>query len=40
MIPVWLLPFAGYLLGSIPFGYLIVKFRQGADVRTHVPGMD
>ena len=33
MIPLWLLPFAGYLLGSIPFGYLIVKCRQGADVR-------
>ena len=30
----WLLiPFA-YLLGSIPFGYLIVKERTGVDVRT------
>jgi glycerol-3-phosphate acyltransferase PlsY len=24
---------AAYLLGSIPFGYLIVRLRQGADVR-------
>jgi acyl phosphate:glycerol-3-phosphate acyltransferase len=24
---------AAYLLGSIPFGYLIVRVRQGADVR-------
>ena len=38
MIPVWLLPFAGYLLGSIPFGYLIVKFGQGADVRASGSG--
>lgn len=30
---VWLLPVAGYLLGSIPFGYLIVKMRQGGDIR-------
>ncbi|MCI0525425.1 MAG: glycerol-3-phosphate acyltransferase, partial [Acidobacteria bacterium] len=22
-----------YLLGSIPFGYLIVKLRSGADIR-------
>jgi len=29
----WLLPVAGYLLGSIPFGYLIVRFSSGADVR-------
>ena len=25
--------FAAYLLGSIPFGYLIVRMRAGADVR-------
>lgn len=25
---------AGYLLGSIPFGYLLVKLFRGADVRT------
>ena len=24
----------GYLLGSIPFGYLLVRFFRGADVRT------
>jgi glycerol-3-phosphate acyltransferase PlsY len=29
----WLL-LLGYLLGSIPFGFLIVKLRQGRDVRT------
>jgi glycerol-3-phosphate acyltransferase PlsY len=34
MIPLWLVPFAAYLLGSIPFGYLIVKLRHGADVRS------
>jgi acyl phosphate:glycerol-3-phosphate acyltransferase len=32
-MPLWLLPLAGYLLGSIPFGYLIVRFAKGADVR-------
>jgi acyl phosphate:glycerol-3-phosphate acyltransferase len=30
---VWLAPFVAYFLGSIPFGYLIVKLRAGADVR-------
>jgi len=30
----WLLPLAGYLAGSIPFGYLIVRFTKGADVRS------
>lgn len=25
---------AGYLLGSVPFGYLLVRLRRGADVRT------
>jgi len=29
----WLLIPAGYLLGSIPFGYVIVKLTKGADVR-------
>jgi acyl phosphate:glycerol-3-phosphate acyltransferase len=28
----WLIPLAGYALGSIPFGYLIVKAR-GSDIR-------
>jgi glycerol-3-phosphate acyltransferase PlsY len=27
------IPLAGYLLGSIPFGYLIVKLGQGRDIR-------
>jgi acyl phosphate:glycerol-3-phosphate acyltransferase len=26
-------PFFGYLLGSIPFGYLIVRWQKGVDVR-------
>jgi acyl phosphate:glycerol-3-phosphate acyltransferase len=34
----WLLPLAGYLLGSIPFGYLIVRFAKGADVRSSGSG--
>jgi len=29
----WLIPIAAYLLGSIPFGYLIVKMGNGSDVR-------
>ncbi|MBA2340504.1 MAG: glycerol-3-phosphate acyltransferase, partial [Pyrinomonadaceae bacterium] len=28
-----LLIFVAYLLGSIPFGYLIVRLTNGADVR-------
>jgi glycerol-3-phosphate acyltransferase PlsY len=32
MIPFLALPIA-YLLGAIPFGYLLVKLRTGADVR-------
>src|ERR1051325_7886373 len=32
MRPVLLL-IAAYLLGSIPFGYLIVRAKEGADVR-------
>lgn len=32
MLPLLALPIA-YLLGSIPFGYLIVKLTRGADVR-------
>jgi len=34
----WLLPLAGYLLGSIPFGYLIVRLAKGADVRASGSG--
>jgi glycerol-3-phosphate acyltransferase PlsY len=29
----WLLPLAGYLLGSVPFGYVIVRLTEGVDVR-------
>jgi glycerol-3-phosphate acyltransferase PlsY len=29
----WLLVPAGYVLGSIPFGYLLVRLRSGRDVR-------
>jgi glycerol-3-phosphate acyltransferase PlsY len=29
-----LAPFLAYLLGSIPFGYLIVRWQKGIDVRT------
>ncbi len=29
----WLLVFLGYVLGSIPFGYLLVRARSGGDVR-------
>jgi len=25
---------AGYLIGSIPFGYILVKLRKGVDIRT------
>lgn len=32
MNPVWLIPVLAYLLGSIPFGFLIVKTR-GSDIR-------
>ena len=38
MIPAWLLPLAGYLMGSIPFGYLIVRMTKGTDVRTSGSG--
>src|SRR5258708_38565943 len=33
MIPLAVLLIA-YLLGAIPFGYLLVKWKTGADVRT------
>jgi glycerol-3-phosphate acyltransferase PlsY len=33
MMPSWTSIVIAYLLGSIPFGYLIVKSRQGRDVR-------
>jgi len=33
MRPEYLFPVIGYLLGSIPFGFLLVKSTQGADIR-------
>ena len=33
MNPAWSIPLIAYLLGSIPFGYLIVKLREGRDIR-------
>ena len=36
-VAVIFLPFA-YLLGSIPFGYLIVKLREGRDIRASGSG--
>jgi acyl phosphate:glycerol-3-phosphate acyltransferase len=33
-VPVlWLLVVSGYLLGSIPFGYLLVRVQSGGDIR-------
>ncbi len=29
----YLIPLVGYLLGSIPFGYLLVRATQGTDIR-------
>ena len=29
----WWIPLLAYWLGSIPFGYVIVKLRQGGDIR-------
>ena len=29
----WLIPVTSYLLGSIPFGLLIVKAASGKDIR-------
>src|SRR6266481_4402833 len=37
MFPV-LVVFFAYLLGSIPFGYLIVRVTEGGDVRTSGSG--
>lgn len=33
MKSLWLAPIVAYFLGSIPFGYLIVRISQGRDVR-------
>src|SRR6185503_16679678 len=37
MIPI-LVVVAAYLLGAIPFGYLLVKLKTGADVRSSGSG--
>ena len=34
MKSLWLIPVAAYFLGSIPFGYVIVKMSHGSDVRS------
>jgi glycerol-3-phosphate acyltransferase PlsY len=34
----WWIPLAAYFLGSIPFGYLIVRATGGGDVRAHGSG--
>jgi len=34
----WLIPVVSYLLGSIPFGYLIVQISHGRDVRSSGSG--
>lgn len=34
LVTVLLAPLESYLLGSIPFGYLLYKFREGGDVRS------
>jgi len=33
VIPFWLIPVGAYLLGSIPFGLLVVKASAGRDIR-------
>lgn len=38
MIPAWTIPIVAYFLGSIPFGYLIVKLTRGSDVRASGSG--
>jgi acyl phosphate:glycerol-3-phosphate acyltransferase len=34
MKPEFLIPLIGYVLGSIPFGYLLVRATQGTDIRS------
>jgi acyl phosphate:glycerol-3-phosphate acyltransferase len=34
----YLIPLISYLLGSIPFGYILVKFTQGKDIRSFGSG--
>lgn len=35
---VYLIPIVAYLLGSIPFGYLLIKSAQGKDIRSFGSG--
>jgi acyl phosphate:glycerol-3-phosphate acyltransferase len=35
---VYLIPLISYLLGSIPFGFILVKSAQGKDIRTYGSG--
>ena len=34
----YITPLIGYLLGSIPFGFILVKWSQGTDIRTVASG--
>ncbi len=34
----YLIPLVAYLLGSIPFGYLLVKYTEGKDIRSFGSG--
>ncbi len=34
----YLIPLCSYLLGAIPFGYLLVRHTQGSDIRTEGSG--
>jgi acyl phosphate:glycerol-3-phosphate acyltransferase len=38
MRPEYLIPIISYLLGSIPFGYLLVRSTEGQDIRTFGSG--
>lgn len=37
-MPLWLIPVIAYLLGSIPFGFLLVRLFGGGDVRREGSG--
>ena len=34
----YLIPILSYLLGSIPFGYLLIKYKEGQDIRSFGSG--
>lgn len=38
MLPEILIPVIGYFLGSIPFGYILVRVTEGKDIRTFGSG--